>query len=133
MKYLLDTDTCIYIINRHPESVLTKLEGMTPDDICISSITLSELHYGVSKSTKKDYNAQRLAAFLMPFTLLEFDEIAAFEYGRIRAHLEKQGYQIGPLDTFIAAHARSRNLILVTNNEREFNRVPGLVTQNWVE
>jgi len=131
MRYLLDTNICIYIINKHPVEVLQKFRQFKVGEIGISSITTSELHYGVSKSKNPDKNLERLTEFLIPFEVIAYDEHAAIVYGDIRANLERRGEVIGPLDLLIAAHALSNNLILVTNNEREFRRVQGLRVENW--
>lgn len=131
MKYMLDTNIIVYARNNRPEQYLKRLREMDPTDLCISAITLAELEYGASKSSKPDQNRLALALFLAPITKLHFDEAAAKEYGEIRALLERQGQPIGANDLLIAAHAKSAGLILVTNNTREFGRVPGLQTEEW--
>jgi tRNA(fMet)-specific endonuclease VapC len=98
----------------------------------ISSIAVSELQYGVSKSKRKNENQQRLDEFLLPFEIVPYDEKASRQYGDIRADLEKRGVVIGPLDLLIAAQAVSRDLVLVTNNEKEFERIKSLEVENWV-
>lgn len=133
MKYMLDTNICIYAIKNKPESVLVKLKAYQHDGLCISAITLSELEYGASKSASPDRNRAAIMQLLFVLDVIPFDDRAAMEYGKIRAHLERQGTPIGPLDMLIAGHARAENLILVTNNVKEFNRVPGLKVENWVE
>ena len=132
MKYLLDTNTCIYIMNRRPLAVVRKFREFDIGDVGVSSITVSELYYGVRKSKRQDENLHRLFAFLLPFEVLPYDESAAGVYGGIRADLERKGEIIGPLDMLIAAHALSRELILITNNIREFRRVQGLQLENWI-
>jgi tRNA(fMet)-specific endonuclease VapC len=132
MKYLIDTNICIYIINKRPPEVIQRFKHVATGDIGISSITVSELQYGVSKSARQKKNQRRLDEFLLPFEILPYDELASKYYGDIRTHLEKQGIVIGPLDLLIAAHALSRNLVLVTNNEKEFKRINNLKTENWV-
>jgi len=132
MKYLLDTNICIYLMNKRPKAVVRKFRQLDIGDIGISSITVSELHYGASKSKHVDENLHRLFTFLLPFEVLPYDEAAATAYGEIRAELERRGEIIGPLDLLIAAHAVSRGLTLVTNNIREFQRVPNLVVENWI-
>lgn len=132
MKYMLDTNICIYIISKKPGNVLENLKARMDEGFSISSITLAELEYGVAYSEKKRKNADALAQFLAFISILPFEEAAAAEYGAIHAHLRKKGTPIGPLDALIAAHARAENLILVTNNTREFERVPGLKLENWV-
>jgi tRNA(fMet)-specific endonuclease VapC len=132
MKYLLDTNICIYLIKKQPASVLTRFNDHAVGDIGISSISVSELYYGVQKSQLRSQNQEALLQFLSPLVIADFDTEAAFSYGRIRAELERQGTQIGSLDTLIAGHALSLGVTLVTNNEREFFRVPRLVIENWV-
>lgn len=130
MKYLLDTDICIYVINERPAAVLKRFREHGVGDIGITAITVAELAYGVEKSGSAR-NRAALERFLLPFELLDFDAEAAIAYGSIRASLERKGKPIGPLDTLIAAQAVSRALVLVTNNVREFRRVPGLAVENW--
>jgi tRNA(fMet)-specific endonuclease VapC len=131
MKYLLDTNICIYIMNKRPAKVINKFKQREVGEIGLSSITVSELQYGVAKSNQRELNRQRLNEFIAPLDILTYDELAAEAYGNIRIQLEKSGQPIGPLDTLIAAHALSRNLILVTNNEIEFQRVENLKVINW--
>ncbi len=133
MKYLIDTNICIYIMNRRPVEVIGRFYRFEAGEIGISSITVSELRYGVEKSVHIQKNRQRLSDFLLPFEVLDYDEASADSYGKIRAALEKRGKTIGPLDMLIAAQALSRNLILVTNNETEFRRVAGLRVENWTK
>ena len=133
MKYLLDTDICIYIIKKKPQQVLKKLVRQDISNVGISAITLSELEYGVEKSLYKEQSKLALAEFLGPLTILPYDDNVAPAYGKIRAFLEKYGMTIGPLDLMIGAHALSTKAILVTNNEREFGRIPGLTVENWVK
>ncbi len=131
MKYLIDTNICIYIMNKRPAKVIKKFKHFEVGEIGLSTITVSELQYGVAKSNQRELNRQRLNEFITPLEILSYDEFAAEAYGNIRIQLEKSGQPIGPLDTLIAAHARSRNLILVTNNETEFKRVEDLKVENW--
>ena len=131
MKYLLDTNICIYLINERPKKVLAHFKRHALGDIGISSITASELAFGVAKSGSLK-NRIALEAFLLPLQIVEYDAGAAMVYGDIRAALEKQGKTIGPLDMLIAAHALSRQLVLVTNNEKEFRRVDQLKVENWL-
>jgi len=131
MKYLLDTNICIYLIKKKPEAVLRRLLATAPGDSGISSITLSELEYGVEKSTQRDKNKLALARLVAPLEIAPYDHAACAEYGRIRAVLEKAGQPIGPLDMLIAAHACSLGVVLVTNNVREFRRVPDLKIEDW--
>jgi len=131
MRYMLDTDMCIYLVKKKPASVVRRLRRTGIGDVCISSISLSELEYGVSKSARPAQNQMALAEFLAPIEVLPYDDLAAREYGPLRAELERQGTPIGSLDTLIAAHARSLGLTLVTNNTGEFGRTPGLHVRNW--
>ena len=131
MKYLLDTNTCIYVINKKPASVVEKITRKKPEEVGISSITLAELEYGVSHSRYPDRNRVALLQFLFPFMIVDFDQMAAQEYGSIRARLDALGKPIGPMDMLIAAQAKVLELILVTNNEKEFRRVEGLKIENW--
>ena len=133
IHYMLDTDICIYIIKRKPAGVIKRLMKSRISQIGISSITLSELEYGVAKSSKPEQNQFALAQFLAPMEILSYGDEAAQQYGRLRAFLEKQGTPIGSLDMLIAAHALSINCILVTNNEKEFGRVPNLNIHNWTK
>ena len=131
MKYILDTNICIYIIKQKPEKVFERFYELILGEVCLSTITLAELQYGVSKSLRTDKNQSALNHFLVPLEIVNFDVAATIEYGKIRSQLEKEGQPIGSLDTLIAAHARSLNLILVTNNVREFCRVENLKVENW--
>ena len=132
MKYLLDTNACIYIIKKKPSQVFEKLGTLQINDIGISVITLAELEYGISKSTFPEKNKIALIKFLAPLEILPFTEKAAEIYGKIRSYLEKTGSIIGTLDLFIGAHAKSENLVLVTNNVTEFSRISNLKIENWV-
>ncbi len=130
MKYLLDTNICIYIIKEKPIEVVNKFISIDFGEIGISSITLAELEYGVSKSKFPVKNLENLRKFILPLEILDFGLKAAVEYGKIRAALESIGKPIGALDTLIASHAKSEQLILVTNNSKEFLRVEGLSVEN---
>lgn len=132
MKYMLDTNICIYIIKKHPENVLKKFKTFKLGDIYISSVTLAELMYGVYKSLHHQKNKTALEEFISPLEVMPFDEEAATHYGQIRARLGKNGTPIGALDMMIAAHAQALNLTLVTNNKKEFARVPHLKIEDWV-
>jgi tRNA(fMet)-specific endonuclease VapC len=132
MGYLLDTNICIYIIKKKPDSVLKRLLQIPLGQIGISSISIAELDYGARKSSNPEKNLSALNQFLIPFEIFGFDYNATLEYGKIRSTLEKKGTPIGPLDTLIAAHAQSLQYILVTNNEAEFRRIEGLQIENWV-
>jgi len=132
VKYMLDTNICIYIIKRKPVHVIEHLQRIPISDVGLSSITLSELEYGVEKSQHKVQNKIALAQFVTPLQIAPYDDLAAKHYGEIRFYLEKKGQAIGALDLLIAAHALSLNSSLVTNNEKEFSRVPGLKIENWI-
>jgi tRNA(fMet)-specific endonuclease VapC len=131
VKYLLDTNTCIYVINRKPPLAVARIRSKQVEDIAVSTVTIAELEYGVHRSRRTDQNRIALLLFLVPLTILAFDQGAAAVYGSIRASLESRGTPIGPMDLLIAAQAISQGLILVTNNEREFSRVDGLEIENW--
>lgn len=131
MKLMLDTNICIYIIKRKPEPVLKHFLEYQVGDIGISSITLAELRYGVSKSKYAEKNASALDEFIIPLEVISFDDIAAQAYGDIRAALELAGTPIGAMDMLIAAHAVSLGVNLVTNNTREFSRIPSLTLLDW--
>jgi len=133
MKLLLDTNICIYIIKQQPAGVLKRFMEFQVGDIGISSITLSELRYGVAKSAYPEKNTKALDEFIIPLEIVSFDEQAAHAYGNIRASLEKAGTPIGSMDMLIAAHAVSLEVLLVTNNTREFTRISGLTILNWAE
>jgi tRNA(fMet)-specific endonuclease VapC len=133
MYYLLDTNICIYIIKKRPAKVLERFNSLSIGDVAISSITLAELHYGIMKSSNPKKNQEALDKFLTPLEILDFDYFATIAYGKIRAYLEKNGTPIGPLDNLIAAHAMSQKLTLVTNNEKEFKRIPDLKIENWAK
>ncbi|NBJ90870.1 type II toxin-antitoxin system tRNA(fMet)-specific endonuclease VapC [Acutalibacter sp. 1XD8-36] len=133
MTYMLDTNICIYVIKNKPEKVLVKFKEELSNGVCISAITLAELEYGMKHSSDSVKNARALLRFLFPLTILPFDSAAASEYGAIRAWLQELGTPIGPMDMLIAGHARAENMVLVTNNVREFKRVPGLKIENWAE
>jgi len=132
MKLMLDTNICIYIIKQQPVTVLKRFLEYQIGDIGISTITLSELRYGVAKSTHQEKNAKALDEFITPLEVISFDEEAAHVYGEIRATLEKSGTPIGSMDMLIAAHAISLGIPLVTNNTREFVRISILNVIDWV-
>ena len=131
MKLMLDTNICIYIIKQQPTNVLKRFLEYQAGDIGISSITLSELRCGVAKSQHIDKNTKALDEFIIPLEVLPYDEEAALAYGSIRANLEKVGTPIGSMDMLIAAHAVSLDATLVTNNTREFVRIPELTIIDW--
>jgi len=128
---LLDTNICIHVINARPQAVLKRFRQYRMGEIGICSVVAAELAYGVAKSGSSR-NRQALEMFLSPLNICPFDEAAVWAYGELRADLERRGTPIGSLDTMIAAHALSQQAALVTNNTREFARVPGLHLENWV-
>jgi tRNA(fMet)-specific endonuclease VapC len=130
---MLDTNICIYIIKRKPQVVIERFLQTEISQIGISAITLSELLFGVSKSSKPDQNKIALTQFIAPLEIMPYDDQAAQCYGDLRAYLERQGKPIGSLDMLIAAHALSLNSTLVTNNQKEFIRIPDLKIENWVK
>ncbi|MBQ7145565.1 MAG: type II toxin-antitoxin system VapC family toxin [Lachnospiraceae bacterium] len=132
MKYMLDTNICIYAIKQKPESVLRALQSHEPADICISTVSYGELVHGVEKSAFPEKNRLALSLLLANIEIIDYDAGAADHYGKIRADLERKGLTIGPLDMMIAGHARSLGYTLVSNNMKEFSRVEGLRTENWV-
>jgi tRNA(fMet)-specific endonuclease VapC len=131
LKRLLDTNVCIHIIRKRPPEVLRRFERYEVGEVGVSSITIAELSYGVEKSSRPTQNRVALGGFLLPLEIVAFGPEAAAAYGRIRATLERAGTPIGPLDTLIAAHALSLGVTLVTNNTREFERVPGVRVEDW--
>ena len=131
MRYLLDTNICIYLINDRPRSVRRRLEALQPGDVGLSSITVAELAYGVAKTGSRR-NRIALDGFLLPLEIAQFGIEASMAYGEVRTSVERKGTPIGPLDLLIAAHAIALDTILVTNNQREFARVTGLRLANWV-
>ncbi len=130
--FMLDTNICIYIKKAHPATVLKKLQSLSTDQICMSSITYTELFYGAMKSEQQIKNIEKIIQLKSIIPILDFDEAASEKYGEIRADLERQGLIIGSNDFLIAAHPLSQNHILVSNNLREFNRVKNLQTENWL-
>jgi tRNA(fMet)-specific endonuclease VapC len=130
-RYMLDTDTCSYIMKRSNRGVLKRLGALSVSDVCISVITKSELLFGVEVSPRRQQDEAALDAFLNYIEVLDFPDRASQHYARIRADLRRQGSMIGANDLFIAAHARSLGLTLVTNNTREFGRVSRLAIENW--
>jgi tRNA(fMet)-specific endonuclease VapC len=128
---MLDTNTCVDLIRRRNERILRRMQRLPPHELCVSSITLSELEYGAAKSADPGRNRLALAEFMTPLNVIAYDDAVAPVYGRVRAELERAGTPIGPLDTMLAAHALSMGLTIVTDNEREFRRVSGLKVQNW--
>jgi len=130
--YMLDTNICVFVITARPARVLARFRQERIGSVGISSVTAAELAFGVAKSGSAR-NREALEMFLAPLEILPFDDSVIWCYGDLRAGLERRGQAIGALDTMIAAHALASNTILVTNNTREFARVPELRLQNWAE
>jgi tRNA(fMet)-specific endonuclease VapC len=131
LTHLLDTNICVAVIRQRSPRILAKLQRMAPGSVGISIITVSELQCGAAKSLNPQRNHAALEQFLLPLEILDYNSAAASHYGEVRARLEKAGTPIGPLDTLIAAHAKSLNVTLVTNNLAEFRRVAGLKVEDW--
>lgn len=131
MRLMLDTNICIYTIKQKPAEVLARFNSHAVGDIVVSSITVAELWFGVWKSQQQERNRKALEQFLLPLLVVDFDQVAAATYGEVRTALERQGRSLGPLDMLIAAHALSLQVPLVTNNAGEFEKVHGLVVENW--
>ena len=130
MRFLLDTNICVYALNGN-EIVLREIVSHRRPDLAVSSVSAAELHFGVENGRLAERHRLKLRKFLDAIDILEFTSIEAEVYGRLRASLTRAGTPIGELDTLIAAHAKALDLVLVTNNEREFRRVPGLRIENW--
>ena len=130
--YMLDTNICIYIIKKRPETVLRQLQKNKGKGLYISTITLAELEFGIENSEYKEKNRIALMEFLAIIGIRHFDENAAKEFGVIKKYLKDERCLIGPMDILIGAHAKSQNMILATNNTREFTRIKGLKVENWV-
>ena len=133
MRYMLDTNICIYAIKHKPDQVFMHLKEHEPSEICISSVTYADLVHGVEKSKAIEKNRLALTLLLANIEIMSFDSLAAESYGKIRADLEKAGTPIGPLDMMIAGHAKSLGYTVVTNNIKEFERVKGLQFENWTQ
>ena len=131
LTYMLDTNICIYVMKNYPPNLLGKFNALA-EQLCISSITLGELHYGAEKSARRADNLAAIQHFTARLEVLAFEAKAAAHYGQVRAELERAGATCGPHDMQIGGHARSEGLIVVTNNMREFSRMPGLRAENWV-
>ncbi len=130
MKYMLDTNTCIYA-QKQNDGILAKIRENYQEGLAISAISLAEMEYGVQASTNQQKNTVSLLRFLSIVSILPFERDAALEYGKIRADLRRKGTPIGTMDMLIAAHAKSEHLIVVTHNTREFERVEGLQLDDW--
>ena len=133
MKYLLDTNMCVFALRNKPSAVGDRIQQHKPDDIVISTITVAELRVGADKSNRPEENHRQISDFLLTFDILMFDSGAADAYGVIRADLERRGQPIGELDMLLAAQAVSQNLIFVTHNTSEFQRVKGIRLEDWFE
>jgi tRNA(fMet)-specific endonuclease VapC len=133
MRYLLDTNICIYIAKQKPHGVLARLRELRPGDVGMSVMTYLELVYGACKSQHREANLLRIQELASLIPVLPLDVNAGRHYGRMRAELERKGSPIGAYDLLIAAHALTLGLTLVTNNVREFRRVPQLIVENWAE
>lgn len=131
LKYMLDTNICIFTI-KHKPSHVRETFNQHSDQLCISTVTLMELVYGAEKSASPEKNLSVIEGFAARLEVLDYDPGAAYHSGELRSELAKAGTPIGPYDQMIAGHARSRGLILVTNNLQEFNRVPGLRVEDWL-
>lgn len=131
LTYMLDTNICIYVMKTYPPELRETFNALA-EQLCISSITLGELHYGAEKSARRIENLTAIAHFTARLDVLPFADKAAAHYGQVRAELERAGMPCGPHDMQIGGHARSEGLIVVTNNMREFSRMPGVRAENWV-
>jgi len=129
--YLLDTNIIIYTLKNKFENIKFMIENAGMNNVCVSSLTVAELEHGAAKSNNPDKSRAIMYEFLTPFEILNFDTKSAEYYGRIRADLEKIGKVIGPIDLMIAAVAMANSAIIVTDNEREFERIDGLKIENW--
>lgn len=129
---MLDTCTCIELLRSGSRSAFSRMKRFAPGEVALSSVTLAELWYGAFRSSRPEHHEAMLVGFCAPLAIEAFDSVASETYGRLRATLERAGTPIGPLDTLIAAHALSMRVALVTDNEREFRRVPGLRVENWL-
>jgi tRNA(fMet)-specific endonuclease VapC len=128
---MLDTNICIYVMKTYPQNLREKFNALA-EQLCISSITLGELHYGAEKSARRELNLMAIEQFVARLDVLAFGNKAATHYGQVRAELERAGTPCGPHDMQIGAHARSEGLIVVTNNRKEFDRMSGLRVENWL-
>ena len=131
LRYMLDTNICIYVIKRQPSELRERFDRLA-EELAISTVTLAELYYGAEKSSRQDANRQTVENFAARLEILQFSASAAIHYGQVRADLERARRVCGPYDMMIGAHARSEGLTVVTNNLREFARMPGVRVENWV-
>lgn len=132
MKFLIDTNICVALIRQKPKELIKQITTRRPGDIGISTITIAELVHGAQKSSQTEQNMNALDQFLLPLEIADFDQSAAVIYGHIRTYLENKGTIIGSMDMLIAAHAMSLEVALVTNNTREFKRIPNLKIEDWM-
>lgn len=133
MRYLLDTNICVFVLRAKPFIVTERLLECADEDVAVSSVTVAELRHGAEKSNQPEDNHRKVSQFLLTYDVLDFDSGAADAYGEIRADLERRGQLIGELDMLLAAYALSKNLIFVTHNTSEFQRVKGLQLEDWFE
>jgi len=133
MRYLLDTNICIYLIKHSPTAVFKRFQKLRVGEVGISAITFCELQFGVANSSKPEKNQLALMEFLAPLEILDFPSAAGVVYGEVRAQLRRKGTPIGNFDLLIGAHAVHAGLTLVTNNTKEFKRIPNLKLENWVK
>lgn len=131
LQYMLDTNICIYVMKHYPPELRDRFNRLA-DQLCISSITLAELHYGAEKSARRPENLQAIGQFAARLEIMPFTPKAAAHHGQIRAQLDRAGWPVGAYDMLIGAHARSEGLTVVTNNMREFERMQGVQAENWV-
>jgi tRNA(fMet)-specific endonuclease VapC len=131
LRYMLDTNFCIYVIKNYPPELRERFNSLA-EQLCVSSITIAELYYGAEKSARRLENLQAIGQFCARLDVLAFSAKAAAHFGEIRANIERLGTPVGLLDMLIGAHARAEGLIVVTNNAREFQRLPGLRVENWM-
>jgi tRNA(fMet)-specific endonuclease VapC len=131
LEYMLDTNICIYVMKNYPPALLDRFNAAA-EQLCISSITLGKLHYGAEKSDRRSHNRLAIEHFTARLEVLPFSTKAAAHHGQIRAELERRGRTAGAYDMLIGGHARSEGLVVVTNNMREFARMPGLRVENWI-
>ena len=131
LQYMLDTNICIHVIKNYPEDLRERFNRLA-EQLCVSSITLGELYYGVEKSARREQNLHAVESFSARLEVLPFSSKAALHYGQIRADLERAGTPCGAHDMLIGGHARSEGLVVVTNNLREFDRMPGLRAESWI-
>ena len=133
MKYMLDTNICIGLIRQKPQNLIQRLMLCKPGEVGVSSITIAELAHGANKSNQIEQNLSALEQFLLPLEVADFDQQASATYGVVQAYLEREGKIIGSMDLLIGSHALSLGVILITNNINEFQRIPKLKIEDWME